>query len=207
MKNRPKPEDSLLREQQQGSSVKGYHDESLSVLIEQGVDILKNAGEELGHDADKISLLHERLLEGRFHLAVLGQFKRGKSTLLNALLGESILPASVIPLTAIPTFIRSGSMMLKVTHASSGKQEEIPCKSREELISVLEQYVAEEKNPKNRLDVSQVDLYLPSPLLKKGVVLIDTPGIGSTHLHNTEATLNFLPQCDAALFLVSADPP
>jgi translation elongation factor EF-G len=39
------------------------------------------------------------------------------------------------------------------------------------------------------------------------VVLIDTPGIGSTFRHNTEATLNFLPQCDAALFLVSADPP
>jgi len=179
----------------------------LPVIIEQGAEILKGSGAEFGHDADRISLLHERLLEGRFHLAVLGQFKRGKSTLLNALLGESILPTSVIPLTAIPTFIRSGSMMLKVTHASSGKQEEIPCKSREELISVLEQYVAEEKNPKNRLDVSQVDLYLPSPLLKKGVVLIDTPGIGSTHLHNTEATLNFLPQCDAALFLVSADPP
>ena len=179
----------------------------LPVIIEQGAEILKGSGAEFGHDADRISLLHERLLEGRFHLAVLGQFKRGKSTLLNALLGESILPTSVIPLTAIPTFIRSGSMMLKVTHASSGKQEEMPCKSREELISVLEQYVAEEKNPKNRLDVSQVELYLPSPLLKKGVVLIDTPGIGSTHLHNTEATLNFLPQCDAALFLVSADPP
>ena len=40
-----------------------------------------------------------------------------------------------------------------------------------------------------------------------GQVLIDTPGIGSTFRHNAQATLNFLPQCDAALFLVSADPP
>ena len=44
-------------------------------------------------------------------------------------------------------------------------------------------------------------------ILSKGIVLIDTPGIGSTFRHNTEVTLNFLPQCDAALFLVSADPP
>ncbi|MDN5344604.1 MAG: hypothetical protein PWQ18_715 [Clostridia bacterium] len=55
--------------------------------------------------------------------------------------------------------------------------------------------------------LSQVEVFYPSPLLSKGVVLIDTPGIGSTFRHNTEATLNFLPQCDAALFLVSADPP
>jgi DNA phosphorothioation-dependent restriction protein DptG len=48
---------------------------------------------------------------------------------------------------------------------------------------------------------------LPAPILSKGVVLIDTPGIGSTHRHNTQATLNFLQQFDAALFLISADPP
>jgi len=55
-----------------------------------------------------LTSLRDRLAEGRFQLAVLGQFKRGKSTLLNALLGEDILPSSVIPLTAIPTFIRYG---------------------------------------------------------------------------------------------------
>ena len=53
----------------------------------------------------------------------------------------------------------------------------------------------------------QVEISHPAAILKHGVVLIDTPGIGSTFTHNTEATLNFLPQCDAALFVVSADPP
>ncbi|HHO76994.1 MAG TPA: hypothetical protein ENN05_11305 [Deltaproteobacteria bacterium] len=115
------------------------------------METLKSAGAEFGYDAGKTSLLHQRLREGRFHLAVPGQFKRGKSTLLNALLGETLLPTSVIPLRAIPTFIRSGSMKLKVTHASSGSQEEILCESRIELISALEQYVSEEKNPRNRL--------------------------------------------------------
>jgi SpoVK/Ycf46/Vps4 family AAA+-type ATPase len=67
--------------------------------------------------------------------------------------------------------------------------------------------VTETGNPKNRLGVSQVEIFHPAPILRHGVVLIDTPGIGSTLRHNTEATLNFLPQCDAAVFLVSADPP
>jgi GTP-binding protein EngB required for normal cell division len=67
--------------------------------------------------------------------------------------------------------------------------------------------VTEEGNLKNRLGVTEVDVVLPAPILSRGVVLIDTPGIGSTHRHNTQATPNFLQQCDAALFLISADPP
>ena len=58
--------------------------------------------------AGQLAALEQRLLEGRFHLAVLGQVKRGKSTLINALLGEDVLPSSVVPLTVIPTFIRYG---------------------------------------------------------------------------------------------------
>jgi hypothetical protein len=65
----------------------------------------------------------------------------------------------------------------------------------------------EDGNPENRYGIIKVDVFLPSPLLRNGVVLIDTPGIGSTYLHNTAATMNFLSQCDAALFLISADPP
>jgi hypothetical protein len=60
------------------------------------------------HEVRRIEELHGRLNAGRFHLAVQGQFKRGKNTLLNALLGESLLPTSVVPLKAVPTFIRLG---------------------------------------------------------------------------------------------------
>ncbi len=78
--------------------------------------------------------------------------------------------------------------------------------SIEESVEILQGFVTEEGNPKNQLGVMQVDILHPAPILQHGVVLIDTPGIGSTFTHNTEATLNFLPQCDAALFVVSADP-
>ncbi len=156
----------------------------------------------------KLAALARRLSERRFHLAVLGQFKRGKSTLLNALLGEDVLPSSVLPLTAVPTFIRGGARRgARVEFQDSADVETVAAGSQEDLRAFLARYVTEEANPGNRLKVSTVEVTHPAPLLAQGVVLIDTPGIGSTHRHNTEATLNFLPQCDAALFVVSPDPP
>jgi len=157
---------------------------------------------------DSLRNLLERFREQRFHLAVLGQFKRGKSTLLNALLGEEALPVSVIPLTAIPTFIRAGDRRhIRVIFSNGSSGIEHSAADARELNEFLAQYVTEEANPENRLGVSQVEVQHPASILQAGVVLVDTPGIGSTHRHNTEATLNFIPQCDAALFVVSPDPP
>ncbi|HDP79449.1 MAG TPA: Dynamin family protein [Spirochaetes bacterium] len=171
-------------------------------------DILKSLGPDFLTYADTIDGLRERLARRRFHLAVLGQFKRGKSTLLNALLGEPALPVSVVPLTAIPTFISYGERRgLRVEYQNGRPAEEFNADDRGALSALLARYVTEELNPANRLGVRQVDVRHPAPILRDGVVLIDTPGIGSTYRHNTEATLNFLPSCDAALFLVSADPP
>lgn len=179
----------------------------LSSLLMRGISVLHDLGPAWAPQERALSGLRDRLSEGRFQLAVLGQFKRGKSTLLNALLGEDILPSSVIPLTAIPTFIRHGQERTVHVHfQEQGKEETIPCHSPEEMNRVLLEYVSEEANPKNRKCVASVEITHPSHILRD-VVLIDTPGIGSTHRHNTEMTLNFLPQCDAALFLVSADPP
>jgi hypothetical protein len=88
-----------------------------------------------------------------------------------------------------------------------GKEAAFADLARERASEVLSRHVTEKENPRNQLGVARVEVEHPSALLSAGVVLIDTPGIGSTLRHNTEATLNFLPQCDAALFVVSADPP
>lgn len=177
-------------------------------LLAQLEACLNDSGPVLALEARRVAELAERLNTGRFHLAVLGQFKRGKSSLLNALLGEALLPTSVVPLTAAPTFIRwSEEATVRVIREDDRAPEEFTGNSTEERTAFLHHYVTEEGNPKNCLGVTEVEVLLPSPLLAEGVVLIDTPGIGSTYRHNTEATLNFLPQCDAALFLVSADPP
>src|SRR4030042_1781542 len=80
----------------------------LSRLLERAASLLHGLGEAFSDVAHRLQELTDRLAQGRFHLAVLGQFKRGKSTLLNALLGEAVLPMAVVPLTAVPTFIRPG---------------------------------------------------------------------------------------------------
>lgn len=177
-------------------------------LLGEATTKVLRLGPDFAADLAKLTTLNERLEEGRFHLAILGQFKRGKSTLLNALIGEPILPTSVVPLTAIPTFVEYGPEMgVRVHYQDDKPSHEFWNKTPEEMNKILQAFVTEEGNPENRLGVLQVDIVHPAEILKNGVVLIDTPGIGSTFTHNTQATLNFLPQCDAALFVVSADPP
>lgn len=170
-------------------------------------DLLNELGKEFTTEQHRVDELESRFTSARFHLAVLGQFKRGKSTLLNALLGEELLPSSVVPITSIPTFLSWGSNRLIKVIFHDGSTREYASENVEDLRSFLTQHVAETNNPRNNLGVARVEVMHPSLLLKKGVVLIDTPGIGSTFQHNTEATFNFLPQCDGALFLISADPP
>ncbi|MBN2551280.1 MAG: dynamin family protein [Spirochaetales bacterium] len=176
--------------------------------LEQIEGFLQQLDGSEGAAARAVRALRRRLATGRLHVAVLGQFKRGKSSLLNALLGQELLPTAVVPLTAVPTFLRYGdALALRVSFRDGRRAEKREALSIDELRQALEGLVTEAGNPGNGLGVSQVEVFLPSALLAQGVVLIDTPGIGSTLRHNTEATLNFLPQCDAAFFVMSTDPP
>jgi GTP-binding protein EngB required for normal cell division len=156
----------------------------------------------------RLELLRERLRHSRLHLAVLGQFKRGKSTFINALLGAPLLPIAVVPLTAVPIFISwSSSAFVRVRFSDNRLPQELSADDSEAIREFLFRFVAEEANPENRLSVDRVDLLYPAPILADSTVLIDTPGVGSTLRHNTEAALRVLPECDAVLFVVSTDPP
>ncbi|GBU21934.1 hypothetical protein R80B4_01836 [Fibrobacteres bacterium R8-0-B4] len=151
--------------------------------------------------------LQTRLSKGRLHFAVLGQFNRGKSTFINALLRIKALPTSVLPLTSVPTLIEYGAEAVCKIRFLDGRDDLVVTSASGAMESALRQYVAEASNPKNRLGVRDATLTCASDLLANGTVLIDTPGFGSTHLHNTQTTLDLLAECDAALFLLSADPP
>ncbi len=156
----------------------------------------------------RLGMLRRRLDQERLQLAVLGQFKRGKSTFINALLGADVLPTGVIPLTAVATFIAWRREPLVVVHfRGDAPNEEFAVHTADEIRNVLFRFVAEEANPENRLGVERVDLFYPAGILADGTVIIDTPGVGSTLRHNTEAALQVLPESDAAFFVVSADPP
>ncbi|PYL09191.1 MAG: Dynamin family protein [Verrucomicrobia bacterium] len=179
-------------------------------LLDEAPAIVHSPSASQAKILERLNALRERLATERFQLAVLGQFKRGKSTVLNALLGQSVLPIGVVPVTAIPTFLEScnsgTASKLRVTYVS-GEVEEFELKNADALRDRLTAFVTEEANPRNILNVARVDVFLPAELLKRGVVLIDTPGVGSTHRHQTAAADAVLPECDAALLVVSADPP
>ena len=139
---------------------------------------------------------------------MLGQFKRGKSTFINALLGAPLLPIAVVPLTAVPVFISWRShALVQVRFADRRPNEEISTDAPDTIRQFLFRFISEEANPRNELGVDRVDLFHPSPILAEGLILIDTPGVGSTFRHNTAAALRVLPECDAAIFVVSVDPP
>ena len=112
----------------------------------------------------------DKLETNSFYLAVLGQFKRGKTTFINALLGEEILPTGILPLTSIITLIRFGI---------TKRAEVVFLDKRRCTIDATElrQYVSESENTKNEKKVHHVELMYPSHFLKNGIVLIDTPGV------------------------------
>lgn len=144
--------------------------------------------------------LKEKVRNNTFNLVVLGQFKRGKTSLINALLGAEILPVAVVPLTSIATILKYGDALRIQVFFDNGSMKEIRHES-------LSEYVTERGNPKNEKNVQEVVIAYPSTYLKDGVRLIDTPGVGSIYQHNTDVAYQYLPKSDAALFLLSVDQP
>ena len=153
--------------------------------------------EDVHHVLEKLSA---KLTASRFNLAVLGQMKRGKSSFINALLGAEVLPTGILPLTSVITRIRYGARPLATIHYQTGQADEIPCNR-------LHEFITETENPGNRKRVATADVIWPSSLLGMGLDLIDTPGIGSTHDHNTSTTEEYLCEVDAGVMVLSVDPP
>ena len=149
--------------------------------------------------AQDARLLLERVMEGRFFVACLGQFKRGKSTLINALLCEELLPSGVAPVTSVVTIVRWGERRARV-RLGENEWRDVP-------VDGLVNYVSEAKNPENRLGVRGVEVFSPSPFLERGLCLVDTPGISSVFVGNTAETHAFVPHVDAAIVVLGGDPP
>jgi predicted GTPase len=150
--------------------------------------------------ADEARSLAGRISEGRFYVACIGQFKRGKSTLINALIGDAVLPVGFTPVTAVPTVIRFGDRRRARVQVRDGSWQEVS-------LSDLNQYVSEQYNPENTKGVRGVEVFVPSSRLADGMCFVDTPGLGSVFTGNTAATQAFIPHIDAALVVIGADPP
>lgn len=172
---------------------------AIAAQVRAVIELLKKRGSEAR--VRRCEELMVKIAEDRFTLAVLGQFKRGKSSLMNAIIGRELLPTGVLPLTSAITVLKFGpTERLVVRREGSVFPEIVP-------VSALAQYVTENGNPGNRKKVSTATVEVPLPFLRRGLEFVDTPGIGSAIEANTATTYSFLPQCDAALFVTSVDTP
>ena len=151
-------------------------------------------------DRPRVDELLRRLEADVFRVLVAGEAKRGKSTLINALLGQEVLPTGVVPLTAIPTTVAHGPVPELLLTLAHRRREARP-------LTELADYVTEAGNPRNRRGVSTVEVRLPAPLLAAGIELVDTPGTGSVHDHNTVQAHTARERMDAAIVVLAADPP
>jgi GTP-binding protein EngB required for normal cell division len=147
-----------------------------------------------------VAELRERLQERRLRVLVAGEAKRGKSTLVNALLGRPVLPSAVTPLTALATAVRYGRDEGATVVFANGRTETYP-------LSALDDLVTERGNPGNRRELASVTVTVDAPILARGLELVDTPGSGSVYAHNTAEAELALKTMDAAVFVLTADPP
>jgi GTPase SAR1 family protein len=142
-----------------------------------------------------------KLAEDRLQLAVVGQFSRGKSTLMNALLGGEYLPTGEQPVTAVTTTVRYGTRPRAWVRRPGAA---LPITVEPEQIGA---YIAQ-AGPRRALEQpTEVILEIPAPLLRLGFAFVDTPGIGSAFEANTAATHRYLPQADAIIFVTGFDAP
>ncbi|MCL4445529.1 MAG: dynamin family protein [Actinobacteria bacterium] len=149
--------------------------------------------------AKRARRLVERIATERFHIAVLGEFKRGKSTLVNALIGQPLLPTGVAPLTAVATEVHFGSTETTVVFDGGKRMNVDPHE--------IGTYVTERGNPSNARGVERLELGVPATFGAPGVVLVDTPGVSSVYEHNTTAARAALVDSDAVVLVMSADSP
>jgi GTP-binding protein EngB required for normal cell division len=145
--------------------------------------------------------LFTRLAEDRFTVVVAGRFSQGKSSLMNAVLGVERLPTGIVPLTSVITLIRYGtSERVLLDYENSGLRQQV-------TLEQLAEYVTERGNPGNAKGIRSAEIQLPAEVLRRGVVFVDTPGLGSAVLENSKTTTRFLPEIDVLILVTSYEGP
>ncbi len=153
-----------------------------------------------------LELTTQSLQSGVFRLLVLGDMKRGKSTFLNALIGENLLPSDVNPCTAVLTILRFNQQKQVTVYFNDGKSPEVVDFETFKInytIDPQESKRLEHEQKQAFPDVDYAVIEYPLPLLEKGVEVVDSPGLNDTEARN-QLTLGYLNNCHAVLFVMSA---
>ncbi len=156
---------------------------------------------ELSNTAHSIADTIEKIADEHFEVAIVGEFKRGKSTLINALLGEEVLPADVLPATATLNRVTYSETPYVEVEYKDGSSENVDINKLADYVTKLS-YESE----KRAESVKQATVHYATDFCKNNVDIIDTPGLNDDE-QMTNVTLSILPEIDAAVFVISANSP
>lgn len=180
----------------------------LENLCSQFYEVVKSCfqhGSVPSNFVDNVAKTLHKIQSQRFRVAVVGEFSQGKSTLLNALLGEEIQPVRAIPCSGTVTTLRYGDKKQIICRYKDGRQEEISVDEYKAKASISKAAAVEHYS--DALVASEIEEIVfehPSlDLCKSGVEILDSPGLNE-HPDRTAITQRLLKDTDAALFLTNA---
>jgi len=183
----------------------------IAEILERGESMGATTSGKLGLERDiaDLKLAKKNLRKGVFRLLVLGDMKRGKSTFLNVLLGENLLPTNVNPCTAVLTIVRYGENKQVTVHFKSGQRpEKLDFETFKEqyTINPEEAKKLEQEEKQAFPDVEYAVVEYPLSLLAKGIEIIDTPGLNDTTVRN-KLSLGYINNCHGVIFVLRAAQP
>jgi len=154
---------------------------------------------------DVTSVRLPKLDEERFTVVVLGEFNHGKSTFINALLGQPVLPTGITPTTAVLAHISQGAKESATLVYESGERKTIDVKKLGDWLTV-EGLASNAKaaSAKGGEGIHHVEITHPAAILGDRVTIVDTPGVNDINEQRAEITYGYLPRADAAVFLLDA---
>lgn len=143
----------------------------------------------------------DRIVSQLYRVAVIGEFKRGKSSLINAIIGADVLPTDILPMTAAITRLTYGEKRQILIQYKDGHTEE---RTVEELIDFATK--ADAPKEMKAETIREIEVRYPSVFCKNHIDILDTPGLND-NAAMTEVTLSILGEVDAAIMVVSAREP
>ena len=176
--------------------LEGFHERKTDVT--GALKELSEIADSLGAKTLKDRLERElvkKLEEDRFHLVVVGEFNHGKTSFVNALLGENVLPVGVTPTTAAIHHLKFSATPEATVVRQSGAREPIDFKATRQFAV---------GGSAHSDDVDYLEVGYPAPLLKERILLVDTPGVNDLSLQRADITYSYIPRADAVLFLLDA---
>jgi small GTP-binding protein len=174
------------------------HKEAIRGVLTRVAEVAKTAGL-ASTDRDIREIRLPKLDEERFSIVVLGEFNHGKSTFINALLGEAVLPVGITPTTAVLAHIKHGKKLQAHAVFENGKRKAIEAGKLSEWLTVEGDTARKKDEP-----LAYVEITHPSPLLQDNVTIVDTPGVNDINDQRAEITYGYVPRADAVIFLLDA---